>query len=86
VSATISPIAVQYTVAESTTVDDILNELTCLLESARTVLETHTEAIDKLPGGWPALYALRQSVGLLDALGKRLPDTETLEALRAKSA
>lgn len=82
----IAPIAVKYNIAPSTTVDDILDELHCLLESAQMALEASSGILDKIPGGWSALYALRQSIGLLDALGDRLPEAEVLEAMRNTTA
>jgi hypothetical protein len=85
-AVTISPIAVKYTIDPSTSADDILDELRCLLESSETVLNGNADSLDQIPGGWPALYAIRQCIGLLDALGDRLPPSVVLEAMRGKPA
>jgi len=82
----VKPIAVKYNIDPSNTVDDIVDELRCLIESSRNTLETHSDSLDRVVGGWAALYTLRQSEALIDALVARLTDEIMGNSLEVKTA
>ena len=64
----------KYVVDQSATLDQLVNDLGCLISAARDGFDGIANRVGEIPGGWAAIYMLRQAEAVYAATCRAISD------------